>query len=71
MQEYLSIKDCNLDEFTKSLNHVLQQNEVPLSHDIQKNIPIYDASKIDFLSILNHYVQNGQTYYRRLRAFLF
>ena len=50
MQEYLSIKDCNLDEFTKSLNHVLQQNEVPLSHDIQKNIPIYDASKIDFLS---------------------
>ena len=50
MQEYLSIKDCNLDEFTKSLDHVLQQNEVPLSHDIQKNIPIYDASKIDFLS---------------------
>ena len=50
MQEYLSIKDCNLDEFTKSLNHVLQQNEVPHSHEIIKNIPIYDISQIDFLS---------------------
>ena len=50
MPEYLSIKDCNLDEFTKSLNHVLQQNEVPHSHEIIKNIPIYDISQIDFLS---------------------
>ena len=50
MQEYLSINDCDLDEFSKSLNRELQQNEVPLSHDIQKNVPIYDVSKIDFLS---------------------
>ncbi|MDB2560910.1 phytanoyl-CoA dioxygenase family protein [Amylibacter sp.] len=50
MQEYLSINDCNLDEFSKSLDRELQQNEVPLSHDIQKNVPIYDVSKIDFLS---------------------
>ena len=50
MQEYLSINDCNLDEFSKSLDRELQQNEVPLSHDIQKNVPIYDVSKIDFLA---------------------
>ena len=50
MQEYLSIKDCNLDEFSNSLNRKLQQNEVPFSHDIIKNVPIYDISKIDFLS---------------------
>ena len=50
MQEYLSINDCDLDEFSKSLDRKLQQNEVPLSHDIQKNVPIYDVSKIDFLS---------------------
>ena len=50
MQEYLSINDCDLDEFSKSLERELQQNEVPLSHDIQKNVPIYDVSKIDFLS---------------------
>jgi len=50
MQEYLSINDCNLDEFSKSLDRELQKNEVPLSHDIQKNVPIYDVSKIDFLS---------------------
>ena len=50
MQEYLSINDCDLDEFSKSLDRELQQNEVPLSHDIQKNVPIYDVSKIDFLS---------------------
>ena len=50
MQEYLSTNDCDLDEFSKSLDRKLQQNEVPLSHDIQKNVPIYDVSKIDFLS---------------------
>ena len=50
MQEYLSVKDCNLDEFSNSLNRKLQQNEVPFSHDIIKNVPIYDISKIDFLS---------------------
>ena len=50
MQEYLSMKDCNLDEFSNSLNRKLQQNEVPFSHDIIKNVPIYDISKIDFLS---------------------
>lgn len=50
MQEYLSTNDCDLDEFSKSLDRELQQNEVPLSHDIQKNVPIYDVSKIDFLS---------------------
>ncbi|MDC0334137.1 phytanoyl-CoA dioxygenase family protein [Amylibacter sp.] len=50
MQEYLSINDCNLVEFSKSLDRNLQQSEVPLSHDIQKNVPIYDVSKIDFLS---------------------
>jgi len=50
MQEYLSINDCDLGEFSKSLDRELQQNEVPLSHDIQKNVPIYDVSKIDFLS---------------------
>jgi hypothetical protein len=36
MQEYLSINDCNLAEFSKSLDRELQQNEVPLSHDIIK-----------------------------------
>ena len=50
MQEYLSVKDCNLDEFSNSLNRKLQQNEVPFSHDIIKNVPIYDISKIDLLS---------------------
>ncbi len=50
MQEYLSINDCDLGEFSKSLDRELQQNEVPLSHDIQQNVPIYDVSKIDFLS---------------------
>ena len=50
MQEYLSTNDCDLDEFSKSLDRELQKNEVPLSHDIQKNVPIYDVSKIDFLS---------------------
>ena len=50
MQEYLSINDCNLVEFSKTLDRALQQSEVPLSHDIQKNVPIYDVSKIDFLS---------------------
>ena len=50
MQEYLSINDCDLGEFSKSLDRELQQNEAPLSHDIQKNVPIYDVSKIDFLS---------------------
>ena len=50
MQEYLSINDCNLVEFSKTLVRTLQQSEVPLSHDIQKNVPIYDVSKIDFLS---------------------
>ena len=71
MQEYLSINDCDLGEFSKSLDRELQQNEVPLSHDIQKNVPIYDVSKIDFYQIPNYYVQNGQTYYIRLRVFLF
>ena len=50
MQEYLSINDCNLVAFSKTLDRTLQQSEVPLSHDIQKNVPIYDVSKIDFLS---------------------
>ena len=50
MQEYLSVKDCNLDEFSNSLNRKLQQSEVPFSHDIIKNVPIYDISKMDLLS---------------------
>ena len=50
MQQYLSIDDCNLAEFSKSLDRELQQNEVPLSHDIINNVPIYDVSKINFLS---------------------
>jgi hypothetical protein len=50
MQQYLSIDDCNLAEFSKSLDRELQQNEVPLSHDIKNNVPIYDVSKINFLS---------------------
>jgi ectoine hydroxylase-related dioxygenase (phytanoyl-CoA dioxygenase family) len=50
MQEYLSINDCNLAEFSKSLDRKLQQNEVPLSHDIKNNVPIYDVSKINFLT---------------------
>ena len=49
MQEYLSTNDCDLDEFSKSLDHTLNQSDVPLAHDIKKNIPIYDVSQIDFL----------------------
>jgi ectoine hydroxylase-related dioxygenase (phytanoyl-CoA dioxygenase family) len=49
MQGYLSSNDCNLEEFSKSLDHTLNQNDVPLAHDIKKNIPIYDVSQIDFL----------------------
>ena len=49
MQGYLSSKDCNLEEFSKSLNRTLYQSDVPLAHDIKKNIPIYDVSQIDFL----------------------
>ena len=50
MQQYLSIDECNLAEFSKSLDRELQENEVPLSHDIINNVPIYDVSKINFLS---------------------
>ena len=49
MQGYLSSDDCNLEEFSKSLDHTLNQSDVPLAHDIKKNIPIYDVSQIDFL----------------------
>ena len=49
MQGYLSSNDCNLEEFSKSLDRTLNQSDVPLAHDIKKNIPIYDVSKIDFL----------------------
>ena len=49
MQGYLSSNDCNLEEFSKSLYHTLNQSDVPLAHDIKKNIPIYDVSQIDFL----------------------
>lgn len=49
MQGYLSSNDCNLEEFSKSLDRTLNQNDVPLAHDIKKNIPIYDVSQIDFL----------------------
>tara|TARA_B110001452_G_scaffold255969_1_gene248889 strand:+ start:169 stop:1311 length:1143 start_codon:yes stop_codon:yes gene_type:complete len=49
MQGYLSSNDCNLKEFSKSLDRTLNQSDVPLAHDIKKNIPIYDVSQIDFL----------------------
>ena len=49
MQGYLSSNDCNLEEFSKSLNRTLNQSDVPLAHDIKKNIPIYDVSQINFL----------------------
>ena len=49
MQGYLSSNDCDLEEFSKSLDHTLNQSDVPLAHDIKKNIPIYDVSQIDFL----------------------
>ena len=49
MQGYLSSNDCNLEEFSKSLDRTLNQIDVPLAHDIEKNIPIYDVSQIDFL----------------------
>ena len=49
MQGYLSLNDCNLEEFSKSLDRTLNQSDVPLAHDIKKNIPIYDVSQIDFL----------------------
>lgn len=49
MQGYLSSNDCNLEEFSKSLDQTLNQSDVPLAHDIKKNIPIYDVSQIDFL----------------------
>ena len=49
MQGYLFSNDCNLEEFSKSLDRTLNQNDVPLAHDIKKNIPIYDVSQIDFL----------------------
>ena len=47
MQAYLSSDDCNLKEFSKSLERNLQQSDAPQAHDIQKNIPIYDINKID------------------------
>lgn len=50
MQGYLSSNDCNLKEFSKSLDRTLNQSDVPLAHDIKKNIPIYDVSQIDFLA---------------------
>ncbi len=49
MQGYLSSNDCNLEEFSKSLDQTLNQSDVPLAQDIKKNIPIYDVSQIDFL----------------------
>ena len=50
MQGYLSSNDCNLEEFSKSLDQTLNQSDVPLAQDIKKNIPIYDVSQIDFLA---------------------
>ena len=50
MQGYLSSNDCNLEKFSKSLDRTLNQSDVPLAHDIKKNIPIYDVSQIDFLA---------------------
>ena len=50
MQRYLSRDECNLAEVSKSLDRELRQNEVPLAHDIINNVPIYDVSKINFLS---------------------
>ena len=47
MNAFLSPSECNLDAFIIQLDKKLLPTEVPLAHDIQKKIPIYDVSKLD------------------------
>ena len=47
MQTYLSPTDCNLDRFAKQVERQLTNQDVPQAHDIQKNVPIYDISRLD------------------------
>ena len=47
MNAFLSPTECNLDAFIIQLDKNLLPTEVPLAHDIQKKIPIYDVSKLD------------------------
>ena len=47
MNALLSPSECNLDAFIIQLDKNLLPTEVPLAHDIQKKIPIYDVSKLD------------------------
>ena len=47
MHAYLSPQDCCLEQFAKQVERKLTNQDVPQAHDIQKNVPIYDISRLD------------------------
>ena len=47
MSAYLFPQDCDLEKFAKQVDRQLTIQNVPQAHDIQKNVPIYDISRLD------------------------
>ena len=47
MNGYLLPQDCCLEQFAKQVERKLTNQDVPQAHDIQKNVPIYDISRLD------------------------
>jgi len=47
MHAYLFSQDCDLKQFVKQVERRLTNQDVPQAHDIQKNVPIYDISRLD------------------------
>ena len=47
MNAYLSPQDCDLEKFAEQVDRPLTIQNVPQAHDIQKNVPIYDISRLD------------------------
>ena len=47
MNAYLSPQDCDLEKFAEQVDRQLTIQNVPQAHDIQKNVPIYDISRLD------------------------
>ncbi len=39
-------EDCSLEDFAEITSSVLNEQSVPLSHDIRKNIPVYDIAQL-------------------------
>ena len=47
MNAYPFPQDCDLEKFAKQVDRQLTIQNVPQAHDIQKNVPIYDISRLD------------------------